>query len=518
MKKPHSCAGKVLVCLWLASFGIPRPAPAQTTSQAVTLCQQDRFAEATRILRTIIDNPSKPDQQRAEASTALSSCQQRLVGSWSSLVSFFTSAASRLQARSLTTFRSETIFQLTPDQESRMGDEAFAMLRTLVRPASDPEAESFVRQITSRLVSASPGLAGNVQVALIDTQDIAAPSLPGKVVATTALLRFAASETDLAAAIAHDLGHAYAHHAARRLLSEMQQQALINRLVSAVTRHNDLLAKANTIIASSASKLISTAFGAAEESEADRYAEHLLFNAGYDPRALPKILEEMARSGSAGVRVPPDRALVAAGYASAFPPVPNKLRDDSAAFSQIKGRYQGSGPIPAPALAGAQPMESPAVTTPAVKATQPAESATPAAAAPAAAMRPTPSATVASAPPQPLPPPAHTSQPRVTQVPAQPAQPPPAAPTPASAGAPPQPPPVPAPPPAPVPPPATRTEPVAVPAVPSQPALLKPPAAVPAPASAPLSPSVVLPSPPPPVPAPSPATRTEPVAVPAVPS
>jgi predicted Zn-dependent protease len=141
--------------------------------------------------------------------------------------------------------------------------------------------------------------------------------MPGHIVVNTGLLRSARSESELAAVLAHELGHNYGHHAARRVLKAYQAQAFTNTLLSALNPQGAGQQMLAQVAGQIGIGLFLNAYSRSEESEADRYGAHIAYNAGYNPTALSSFLLTLyERNPKQPVR-----------WLSTHPPLPNRIEE-----------------------------------------------------------------------------------------------------------------------------------------------------------------------------------------------
>jgi len=173
---------------------------------------------------------------------------------------------------------------LTPAQELSLGRQAYEEVlgkyrSRIVRDGKEAEA---VKDVGQRIVKAAEikPLQKEInlhfderymewQFTLIDDRQVNAFCLPGgKVVVFTGLFRIVGDRKDeLAAVLAHEIGHALAHHASER----------INR--------------------GEGKGLGGLAFERSQESEADHIGLFLMTFAGFNPEAAIRLWEDMAKRG-----------------------------------------------------------------------------------------------------------------------------------------------------------------------------------------------------------------------------
>lgn len=245
-------------------------------------------------------------------------------------------------------------FRITPEYEQTIG----AAATVTCAPAPDAEAQRFVQAMASRIAQASPAAVGAVTVALCQDERVQAVTVPGRMFMSSGVLAAVASESELAAVVSHELGHLYAHHASRRLIKAARGQAMVNFLTAslAARKVSPNAQGLATLAGSIGLDLYLKAYDRGEELEADRYAAHLLFNAGFSPSALTSVLGRMSQQS--GITLfsthPPlgDRLRDVGKYVADFPARPSP-RDSTAFTRAVKKQtpvIRADTPPPASAL------------------------------------------------------------------------------------------------------------------------------------------------------------------------
>lgn len=154
------------------------------------------------------------------------------------------------------------------------------------QPAYDnPQLQSYVNRVGQRLVARSDEAGSSFTFTVIDSPDINAFALPGGFVyINRGLLAYLNNEGELAAVLAHEIGHVTASHHARR-----QTAAVTNKVVA--TTAYVLTGSGDLATASSmyGTELVS-GYGRDMELEADGLAAHTMHQSGYDTDALLAVI------------------------------------------------------------------------------------------------------------------------------------------------------------------------------------------------------------------------------------
>jgi len=211
--------------------------------------------------------------------------------------------------------------------------------------------KAYLEALIQRIVSRSPGSSFNYTVTIVDSPEVNAVTPPGHVIIYTGLFAFAENEAQLAGVLSHELAHNYAHHQARAVIKNYQAQMVTNAILRAINPQNAVAQILGTLGANFGLTLFSRAYSRFEEKEADHYAAHLMFNAGYSPLEASSFFLKMSKSGA---KQPPkflsthppmlDRASYVMDYLDSFPADGREFRIDSEEFKKIKARIRLAGP------------------------------------------------------------------------------------------------------------------------------------------------------------------------------
>jgi predicted Zn-dependent protease len=158
---------------------------------------------------------------------------------------------------------------------------------------SAPGVERYLNDVLARLAPASQTPTEPYRVTLLDSPIVNAFALPsGDIFITRGLLALANDGAEVAAVMAHEIGHITAHHAAQR--AELERTAALFTRVS-----NQVLAKPLQGQEVEARMKLSIAhFSRQQEFEADQIGIKVIAKAGYDPYAASRFLDSLGRWSS----------------------------------------------------------------------------------------------------------------------------------------------------------------------------------------------------------------------------
>ncbi len=154
----------------------------------------------------------------------------------------------------------------------------------------DPELETRLVAMLRQVIAASSEPGRVYRLTLLDSATVNAFALPGGYLyVTRGLLALANDESEVAAVVAHEIGHVTRRHAIARE-QEVRTAALIDRVLTDVL--SDPSAAQVALLANGVSL---AQFSQNQELEADELGVQTIGRAGYDPFAAARFLETMAR-------------------------------------------------------------------------------------------------------------------------------------------------------------------------------------------------------------------------------
>ena len=302
-----------------------------------------RYAEANKSLKAAL--LSVDAQTAAQVTPILQTSQQAFLTNWNRQANFYQSKESRIEQYNPATFRNEIAFQVTPDFELQLGAQGFAALTNNAPKINDPEIQTYLENLISRITSKSPGLSYNYTVTVVNSPEVNAVTTPGHIVVYTGLLAYADNEAQLAGVLSHELGHNYGHHQARAVIKNYQAQMIVSAALRAINPQNATAQILGQLGGNIGLILFSRAYSRFEEKEADEYGAHLMFNAGYSPLDASSFFLKMSKTGG---KQPPkflsthppllDRANYVMDFLDSFPADGREFRSDSEDFKKIKAR------------------------------------------------------------------------------------------------------------------------------------------------------------------------------------
>jgi predicted Zn-dependent protease len=195
-------------------------------------------------------------------------------------------------AKAPVTGRNQLIL-LSESQDADMGLQAYQQIKQEEKVSTDPELTERVETVGERIAAVSPYPDWDWEFTLFDDPQPNAFALPGgKVGVYTGLFKVAKNDAQLAAVLAHEVGHALARHGAERM-----SQGLLTQLGGAAVG----VATGSQAYVDAYSQLatlgVMLPYSRTQESEADEIGLMLMAKAGYDPREAIKLWQNFEALG-----------------------------------------------------------------------------------------------------------------------------------------------------------------------------------------------------------------------------
>ena len=195
---------------------------------------------------------------------------------------------------------------MTPDQEIALGLQAAPSMELQYGGEStNAQATQAVQQVGQRLISQTKAGQSPYKFQfhlLADDQTINAFALPGgQVFITQGLLKNLTSEGQLAGVLAHEVGHVIARHSAQQVAKSNLTQGLAGAAtIASYDPNNPGRSVASAAVAAAIVKVVGLNFSREDELQADNLAVQLTPKAGYDPRAMIKVMQMLDSKGGSG--------------------------------------------------------------------------------------------------------------------------------------------------------------------------------------------------------------------------
>jgi predicted Zn-dependent protease len=217
----------------------------------------------------------------------------------------------------------KTFADITPEQEYFIGRSVGATIVNTYRVYPDDQANAYLNRLGQSVARFSelPETFRGYRFLILETDEVNAFAAPGGFIfISRGMIRLCRSEDDLAAVIAHEVGHVQHRHAVKAIKNSRLTSALtILALESAKSLGGSDLAAVTEAFEGSISDITSTlmtgGYARSQEREADRAAVNILQRMGYRPGALVDVLARMDEVLKSDKR----------GFGSTHPPATSRI-------------------------------------------------------------------------------------------------------------------------------------------------------------------------------------------------
>jgi len=234
-----------------------------------------------------------------------------------------------------------------------------------VLPDSDP-VTIYVQRLGQQLAAHAPGEKWHYTFHVVNQKEINAFALPGgPVFVNLGTIQAADNEAQLAGVMAHEISHVVQRHGTRAASKQMAAQLPL-AILGGVMGQGALSQMAQMGLGFGLGSYFLKNSRTAE-SEADLLGTDIMYDTGFNPRAMADFFEKLQAEG--GARGPqffsdhPDPGNRAQAVAKEVATLPRKTsyRSDSAEFRDVKQRVAGMHPLTAQQIAQQQQQQTPAM-------------------------------------------------------------------------------------------------------------------------------------------------------------
>lgn len=243
--------------------------------------------------------------------------------------------------RTSTAAVSRSLEEFTPEQEYYIGRSVGAVVLTKYKALNDAKVNSYVNLLGQALALASdtPELFAGYHFLVLDSEDINAFATPGgHIFITRGLIRCCRTEDELAAVLAHEIGHIQMRHGINAIQKARMAEALTVLAREGVKTYGDeeLIKLSNSfgdVISDITTTMINNGYSRTYEYQADAAAVTILRRAGYQPGALVNMLQVMSRqikpggSDFAKTHPSPQARIAELGISAQTAQIPNIRKD-----------------------------------------------------------------------------------------------------------------------------------------------------------------------------------------------
>jgi beta-barrel assembly-enhancing protease len=283
------------------------------------------------------------------------------------LLAFTLSAPGALQAR-VTPSHGFNMFSAQEELQAGQQSAAQVAQQLPLLPDSDP-VTIYVQRLGQQLAAHAPGEKWPYTFHVVNQKEINAFALPGgPVFVNVGTIQAADNEAELAGVMAHEISHVVQRHGTRAASKQMAAQLPL-AILGGVMGQGALSQMAQMGLGFGIGSYFLKNSRTAE-SEADLLGTDIMYDSGFNPRAMADFFTKLQEEG--GARGPqffsdhPDPGNRAQAVAKEVATLPRKTtyRSDSAAFRDVKQRVAGMRPLTAQQIAERQQQQAPAMNAP----------------------------------------------------------------------------------------------------------------------------------------------------------
>ncbi|MFY3139854.1 M48 family metalloprotease [Achromobacter xylosoxidans] len=188
---------------------------------------------------------------------------------------------------------------LSPALERSLGEAIMSQGRRDPTYVDDPELSQYLTTMGRKLAAFSPGAVPDVEMFGVRDPEINAFAMPGGFIGVnTGLIVSSGSESELAAVLAHEIGHVVQRHIARGMTQQSQNSmvmlaSLAGALLAALAGGGGNLAMGVAAFGQAAAINRQLGFSRDAEREADRAGFTMLTKAGYDAQGMAQMFARL---------------------------------------------------------------------------------------------------------------------------------------------------------------------------------------------------------------------------------
>ncbi|HWG21904.1 MAG TPA: M48 family metalloprotease [Terracidiphilus sp.] len=218
---------------------------------------------------------------------------------------------------------------LTDEQEIELGRRFAAELDTEQQIIENPLIDAYLNKMIMQL--ASKGQRPNLpySVKLVNSHVPNAESLPGGFLyVNRGLVELIGTEDELAATLAHEVGHVVGRHVVNKLVLTFRARAMLQPVLDDLDKQNGVIRKIILQFGGAVAMLAMLHFSRRDEAEADLLGFYEMLRAGWDPHGFLKLFSQfdVLEKSSGGAPIP---------FLSDHPPTPQRAAAITRELKQV---------------------------------------------------------------------------------------------------------------------------------------------------------------------------------------
>jgi Zn-dependent protease with chaperone function len=181
----------------------------------------------------------------------------------------------------------------SPAQDVQVGRDASRQAERQVPMLNDPRVDSYLNNLGRRLASHAPGYRFSYQYKCVNSREINAFALPGGFVyINRGVIEAADNEAQLAGVMAHETSHVALRHGTNQASKAYAAQVPL-AILGGLVGGNSVAGLMAQLGASFTLNSVMLKYSRTDESQADIMGTQILYDSGYDPRAMAQFFEKL---------------------------------------------------------------------------------------------------------------------------------------------------------------------------------------------------------------------------------
>jgi predicted Zn-dependent protease len=183
---------------------------------------------------------------------------------------------------------------MTHEEERQLGEQVLQEVLRIWPLVQEPSVKSFVDRVGKKILRTLGPQPFEYEFYVLNTPEINAFAVPGgKVFLNSGLIQMVDTEDELAAVIAHEMGHIVARHVAKQSERSMKFSLATLGAILAAIALGPQAASAVVTTSMAAGQTAMLKYSRENEEEADYLGLKFMEKAGYDPRAMITVLKKI---------------------------------------------------------------------------------------------------------------------------------------------------------------------------------------------------------------------------------
>jgi len=181
----------------------------------------------------------------------------------------------------------------TPEQDIELGQQNAAQAEKQLRMCNDPKVDNYLNNLGKKLAAHAPGYKYPYQYKCVNDMAINAFALPGGYIyVNRGAIDAADTEAQLAGVMAHETSHVALRHGTNQA-TKAQLTSVPFAILGGMVGGNSAAGLLAQLAGSFSLNSILLKYSRTDESQADVMGTQILYDSGYDPRAMAQFFEKL---------------------------------------------------------------------------------------------------------------------------------------------------------------------------------------------------------------------------------